>query len=136
MGKLNSILTPEDLKKGELVEPGWYPVEYVSYEESEAGENAKNPGSTNIKLGFKILKDGPFKDIVCTRLFNETALGFGKALWPLLGMEKLPNGGFRITADQLEGKIGHKLMIYVQRGKSNQGNEFNDVKDFRPLVAA
>ena len=52
----NSFLTPDDLKKGELIEPGWHPVEIVDYTEEEASAEAKNPGSLNAIFHFKIIK--------------------------------------------------------------------------------
>lgn len=133
---MRAVLTPDDLKKGDLAEPGWHPAIIDSYDESEAGDEAKNPGSTNCNFYFKIL-DGPNKGVTAKRLFNETALGFGKALWGVLFGPPDPTKGY--TADQLntenfKAQTGKKLMIYIKRGKSNKGNEFNDVQDFRPMA--
>lgn len=132
---MRAVLTPDDLKKGDLAEVGWHPAEIVDYDEAEAGSDAKNPGSTNCNFYFKIL-DGVNKGLTAKRLFNETALGFGKSLWAVLFGPPDPTKGY--TADQLnsesfKAQIGKKLMIYIKRGKSNKGNEFNDVVDFRPL---
>ncbi len=124
----NAIVTPDDLKKGELINPGWVPVEYVDYTEKEASTDA----STNIILTFKVL-DGPFKGVTANKLFNEKALGFGKALWPILGVPYEAEKGYALNDQILKAKIGTKLQIYVARGESNKGNAFNDVKDFRPL---
>lgn len=129
---MRAILTPDDLKKGDLIEPGWHPAEIVDYDESEASEDAKNPGSTNCIFHFKII-DGPFKGIPCQRLFNETALGFGKSLWKTLAFPYDPVRGYELSTDLFKQTVGHKLMIYVKRGKSNRGNEFNDVQDFKPM---
>lgn len=134
-GRLNAILTPEDLKKGELVKVGWHPVEFTDYVESEASAEAKNPGSLNITLHFRVI-DGPDKGATLKRLFNETALGFGKNLWKTWAFPADSNGNFRITADAIQAKIGSKLKVYVKRSKSNKGNEYNDVQDFMPLTAA
>lgn len=131
-GRLNSILSPEDLKKGDLVTVGWQPVEYVDYEESEASQEAKNPGSLNITLHFKVI-DGPDKGATLKRLFNETALGFGKNLWKVMSLPYDEQRGYHITADALQSKIGMKLKVYVKRSKSNKGNEYNDVQDFMPM---
>lgn len=133
MGKLNTILSPDDLKKGELIEPGWHPAEYVQYEETEASADAKNPGSVNVNMYFKIL-DGPGKGATVKRLFNETAMGFGKNLWATLALPYDKATGYRLTSDLLESKVGSKLMIYIKRGRSNKGNDFNDVADFKPLA--
>lgn len=125
---MRQILTPDDLKKGDLIEPGWHPAEIVDYDEKEANTD----GSTNCNFYFKII-DGPFKGNSAKRLFNEKALGFGKALWKTLGFPLDPVKGYDLSTDLFKQTIGSKLMIYIKRGKSNQGNEFNDVADFRPM---
>ena len=63
------FLTPNDLTAGELAEVGWHPVEVVNYEETEASENAKNPGSTNCIWYFKIL-DGVNKGMGVKKLIK------------------------------------------------------------------
>lgn len=133
---MRAVLSPDDLKKGDLASVGWHPAEIVDYTESEAGDTAKNPGSTNCNFHFKIL-DGPDKGLTCKRLFNETALGFGKALWSTLKFPYDPIKGYELTSELFKQAVGHKLMIYIKRGKSSPqygGNEFNDVADFKPLV--
>ena len=129
---MRRILTPDDLKKGDLAEPGWHPAEIVDYDEEPASDEAKNPGSTNCNFYFKII-DGASKGIVVKRLFNETALGFGKNLWKTLAFPYDPNTGYELTTELFRQTIGHKLQIYIKRGKSNRGNDYNDVQDFRPL---
>jgi hypothetical protein len=129
------ILTPDDLKKGDLAETGWHPVEISDYTEEEASEEAKNPGSTNCYFHFKIL-EGPSKGIVARKLFNETAMGFGKALWLILFGPPDPVRGYadgQLSTTSFEAQRGKKLMIYIKRGKSNRGNEFNDIVDYRPM---
>ena len=129
--KMRAILTPDDLKKGDLVEPGWYPLEIVDYEEKEA----ETDGSTNCIFKFKII-DGPYKGVGPTRLFNEKALGFGKSLWGVLFGKPDPTVGYtgeQLSTESFSRQVGKKLKIYIKRGKSNKGNEFNDVVDFMPL---
>ncbi len=130
---MRAILTPDDLKKGDLVEVGWHPMEIVDYDESAASDDAKNPGSTNCNFYFKII-DGPGKGTQVKRLFNETALGFGKNLWKTLQFPYDPVKGYELTTQLFEQTVGYKLMGYVKRGKSNRGNEFNDLVDFKPLA--
>ncbi len=127
---MRAILSPDDLRRGELIPPGWYPVEIINYEEKEAGTDQ----STNSIFYFKIF-DGSCKGTELKRLFNEKALGFGKALWATLGLPKTPDGGYELTTELFEqvGKSKAKLQVYVKRGESNKGNPFNDVADFRPL---
>lgn len=126
---MRSFLTPDDLKKGELADIGWHPAEIVEYKEKEADTDK----STNCLFYFKIL-DGPNKGIVCQKLFNEKALGFGKTLWKTLEFPYDPVKGYELTTELFSRTPGSKMMIYIKRGKSNKGNEFNDVVDFKPML--
>jgi hypothetical protein len=130
----NWVVTPEDLSKGDLATPGWHPAEIIKYEETEASEDAKNPGSTNCSFYFRII-DGSDKGIECRRLFNETAWGFAKDFFITMKFPRDEKGNYKISAQLFEQTVGKKLMIYIKRGKSNRGNEFNDVADFKPMVA-
>ncbi|SRR5258706_11306453 len=129
---MRRILTPEDLKKSDLAEPGWYPAEYVDYDEKPA----ETDGSTNCLFDFKLL-DGPSKGARVRRLVNEKSLEHRtiQALWISLGIPKTAQGGYELSTELFKAKIGAKLKIYIKRGKSNQGNEFNDVADYQPLAA-
>jgi len=122
------ILTPDDLKKGDLAEPGWHPMEITDYTESPADTD----GSTNCIFHLKIT-DGPSKGISPRKLFNEKALGFGKSLWSALNFPYDPAKGYELSTELFRQAIGHKVQGYIKRGKSNKGNEFNDVVDFRPI---
>lgn len=128
---MRQILTPDDLKKGDLINPGWYPVEITDYEEKDA----QTDGSTNCFFSFKVL-DGPFKGVTVKKMFNEKALGFGKNLWATLKFPFDPEKGYELSTELFKQTIGQKLQIYSKRGTSNKGNDFNDVTDFRPLQAA
>jgi hypothetical protein len=126
---MRAVLTPDDLKKGDLVAVGWHPAEIVDYTEKDA----ETDKSTNCIFHFKIL-DGPGKGVTPNRLFNEKALGFGKNLWKTLGLPYDEVKGYELSTELFKQTIGMKLLIYIDRGKSNKGNEFNDIKDFRPLT--
>lgn len=130
------ILTPDDLKSGELASAGWHPAEVIDYNESEASDEAKNPGSTNCIWTFKIL-DGDSKGIEATKLINETPKSLGhksnQSLWSTFGFPKTAAGGYDLSSDLFRKTVGFKLMMYVKRGKTNRGNEFNDVVDFKPM---
>jgi len=128
---MRSVLTPDDLKRGDLVPPTWYPVEIIDYKE----EDAKTDGSTNCLFYFKVI-DGGSKGVVFKKLFNEKALGFGKALWKTLQFPYDEEKGYELTTELFTSAIGQKLKVYVKRGKSDRGNEFNDVTDYMPLNAA
>lgn len=126
---MRAVLTPDDLKKGDLIETGWHPAEIIDYEEKEADTDK----STNCIFTFKIL-DGPGKGVSPKKLFNEKALGFGKNLWKTLNFPYDQVKGYELSTELFKQTIGHKLRIYIKRGKSNKGNEFNDVVDFQPLT--
>lgn len=126
---MRAILTPDDLKKGDVVhENGWYPAEITEYSEKDATTDK----STNCFFHFKIL-DGPSKGLQPRKMFNEKALGFGKNLWKTLNFPFDPVKGYDLSSDLFKQTVGAKLMIYIQRSKSDRGNEFNDVTDFRPM---
>jgi hypothetical protein len=125
---MRQILSPEDLKRGELVEPGWYPVEIVEYKEEEA----KTDGSTNSIFYLKVI-DGKNKGASLMVRFNEKALGFGKQMFASLGVPKDATGGYELSTELFQQFVGRQLKVYVARGKSNKGNEFNDVKDYQPI---
>lgn len=125
---MRAVLTPDDLKKGDLAEVGWHPAEIVDYREKEA----ETDGSTNCIFFFKIL-EGPNKGIQPQRLFNEKAMGFAKNLLAAVKYPKTADGGYEINSENLKKMIGIKLRIYIKHGVSNKGNKFNDVSDFMPL---
>jgi hypothetical protein len=127
---MRAILSPDDLKKGDLAEVGWHPAEIVDYTETDA----ETDGSTNCNFHFKII-DGPNKGIQPRRLFNEKALGFGKTLWAVLFGPPDAVKGYdtQLNTESFKAQIGKKLKIYIKRSKSNKGNEFNDVVDFMTL---
>jgi len=129
---MRAVLTPDDLKKGDLAETGWHPAEITDYVEKAADTD----GSTNCIFHFKII-DGPNKGIGCQKLFNEKAFGFGKAFWVVLFGPPDPVRGYadgQLSTESFRQQVGKKVMIYIKRGKSNKGNEFNDVADFRPMA--
>ncbi len=129
---MRAIVSPDDLKKGEVVsQTGWHPLEIVDYTEKDA----ETDGSTNCIFHFKII-DGPDKGLTCNKLFNEKALGFGKALWATLQLPYDKNVGYTLDTDTFKAQIGKKVMGYIAKGESNKGNKFNDLKDFKPLSAA
>jgi len=132
---MRAILTPDDLKAGELAEVGWHPLEVVNYDESEASDEAKNPGSTNCNFYFKIV-DGPSKGLEVKKLINEhpKSLGYNKALWGAFGFPKHANGGYELSSELFRQTVGHKLMGYIKRTKSNRGNEYNDLVDFKAMA--
>jgi hypothetical protein len=103
---MRAVVTPDDLKKGDLVEPGWHPAEIVEYTEKEA----ETDGSTNCIFKFKII-DGPGKGIQPQKLFSEKALGFGKALWKTLNLPYDATKGYEFTTQLFEAQVNKKFRI-------------------------
>lgn len=130
------VLTPDDLKKGDLVDPGWYICEISNYEEVVTKGTPAKPsdGSTNCIFYFKVI-DGPKKGVEFKRLFNEKALGFGKALYKTVGLPFDPEKGYELSTELFQKMVGIKLKVYVKRGTSDKGNDFNDPTDYAPLDA-
>lgn len=125
----NAVVTPDDLKRGDLVNPGWYNAEIDSYEEKEASTDK----STNCIFHFKVI-DGPNKGVSPMAFFNEKALGFGKNLWKALEFPFDAEKGYALSTDLFKQSVGSKVSIYIKRGKSTKGNEFNEVSDFRKIA--
>lgn len=131
---INQILTPDDLKAGDLAEPGWAPAVISKYEEAVVKGTPEKPsdGSINGILSFKV-EDGPNKGLEMKRYLNEKALGFGKGIYEAVGLKKNAAGGYDITTEVFQKMVGSKLEVYIKRGKNKDTNkEFNELADFRP----
>lgn len=131
---ISAVVTPDDLKKGEPIKPGWYPAEIISYDEAVTkGSDAKpSDGSLNAIYEFEILDgEANSKGKKFKRYFNEKAFGFGKNLWAVLfpGVWNMKTGG-TLTSDMLSSKRGTKLMVYVARDKKTN---YDTIEDYRPL---
>lgn len=115
----------DDLKRGELIEPGWYTVLIENVEESLA----KNGQSTNYLVKGKIVRNGDTGDekyagYPCPYWnFNSKAMGFSQGYFKaLLGVEKLePNVRYDLKAG--EGKM---IDIFIENkvieGRSGLSN--------------
>lgn len=124
-------LTSDDLARGTIVNPAWYPCEIIKYEEKPASTDR----STNCISHFKILT-GEFEGGGGNLLLNEKAMGMGKAFFIALGAKYTTNakGKKELLGVELnDGLKGKRLDVYFARGTSNRGNDFNDAKDFAPL---
>lgn len=126
---MRAVLTPDDLKKGDLVEPNWYPIELVDYQEEPAGTDK----STNCLFFFKIF-DGPNKGVSPRTQFNEKALGYGKNLWAAFEIPFDKVKGYELSTELFKSLIGKKIKGHIKRGKNKEsGKEFNELDDFQPL---
>ena len=117
----------EHVVAGKLLKPAFYKSRVDSYEEKPAGENAKNPGSTNRFTHFVVLEgeDAGVKLMVC---HAETFAPLMGPLWIACG-GKFEEG---ITID-LEQTVGKELLVHVIRGTYN-GKPTNEVDGFKPIA--
>lgn len=132
---MRAVLSPDDLKRGDLVEPGWYAATITGYEEivTKDSDEKKSDGSMNAVFTFK-LDEGPNAGSEMKRYFNEKALGFGKDLYAAVDLPKNAAGGYDLSTEVFEKFKGSKLKVYVKRGKNSKtGKDFNEVADFRKL---
>lgn len=118
----------EDFLKGKLLEPGWYAalVKDITEETSKKGD------SQNWKIEFQILEDGPFKDCIVVKTFNEKAPGVAIPFFTAI------NGGKDIEADkEYDFSLckNRKIRVYVGN-KLYENRQINEVTDFRALAAA
>ena len=124
-------LSSDDLSRGAIVEPGWYPMEITKYEEKPS----QGDRSTNCISYMKVI-GGKGSGAQGRFLLNEKAFGFGKNFFKALGAKEVvgPDGKPALTPIDLtqEFLVGRKLDVYIQRGTSNKGNDFNELKDFAP----
>lgn len=120
-------ISPDDLAKGKLIDqPGWYPVEIISYEEklSKAGD------STNAIIDFKIIGQSN-TGIVRRVWFNEKAPGTMGALLTALGIEENEDGS--MSADlSAASLVGRKVNAFFVRGEY-EGRPTNEIREFAPL---
>jgi hypothetical protein len=122
-------ITAEDLKRGLIVDPNWYPVVVKSVEVKPS----KGDGSTNWNYKLEILsgksKDGKdYAGAMVYRLFNEKAMGFAIPFVEACG-QKVGAEGAEIDPNF---PIGKKLMVYV-KNREYEGRMQNEVADFRPI---
>lgn len=130
---INSIVTPDDLRKGEPIKAGWFPAEISNYDEqvTKGSEAKPSDGSINAIYEFTVLDGDPnIKGRKFKKYFNEKAMGFGKNLWVLLfpGSWDAKKGG-ALTSEMLKSKVGTKLMVYIKKNTAG----YDNVEDFRPI---
>jgi hypothetical protein len=124
-------LTSDDLARGTLVDPTWYPCEIIKYEEKPAMTDRSTNGISTLKV-----LAGEFEGATCNYLLNEKALGMGRNFFIALGAKYSMNekGKKELKGVELTpALVGKKLDVYIARGTSNKGNDFNDAKDFAPI---
>jgi hypothetical protein len=124
---MRARVTPEELASTKIVDPGWYPMQIVSYKE----EPANTDGSTNGLIGMKVV-DGKFKGARANKLVNEKGLMYASALFIALGAKVHPETG--IDADLSEASlVGRYLDVNIRRGETSRKNAFNEPVDYAPI---
>lgn len=116
----------DELKRGELIEPGWYTVTIEDVEE----KLSKDQRSTNYLMKGKIVRNGDNGDEKFAGYpvpywnFNSKAMGFSQGYFKaLLGVEKLEVG---VRYDLAAGK-GKNLDVFIEN-KEVDGTMRNGVK--------
>lgn len=126
-------LTSDDLAAGELLDPGWYAVECVSYEEKpSAGDR-----STNYFTGWRTIAGKGQGARTKKHILNEKVMSFGKNLFIALGAKEVIDSvtkkkslsAIEFSKDTVFGK---KVDAYIARSTWN-GRDSNEIKDFAPL---
>lgn len=118
-------VTPEDLVRGKVLKPGWYPATIKGFSEKAA----KTDGSTNFVFEFTV--DGPedCQGVVLMRTFSEKAPGMMVPLLEAAGAKIDPKSTNTFDLDAL---VGRQIQVY-NNNREYEGRIRNDVTDFRPL---
>jgi len=134
-----AVVTPDDLKKGDLVPAGWYPAKIEEYKEEitksygTAGSPNYKPsdGSTNCIFNLKLIEPSAYKGVSPRVQYNEKALGYGKSLWEAVGIPFDPEKGYKLSTAVFNKMPGMNVDVYIKRGVSSNQKEFNEVVEFR-----
>ena len=121
MAKLK--ITQEDMLRGKLVEPGWYPVTITGVDEKQS----KAGDSLNTIINM-VVTEGNFAGIPLIRLFSEKAPGFAIPFLEALGVTIPKDGG----EFEMKNAIGKKLNVYVKNDLW-EGKMRNVVEGFRTI---
>lgn len=123
----------DDLNRGKIVKPGWYPVEIKEVTQKAAGPEAKNPGSRLDLVELTIL-DGEEKGVILYSQFSEVAPGFVAPFQAALTGKPIKAGDKMISFDDSAALKGKKLDVHVSRDKY-KGKDKNVVDDYAPFGA-
>jgi len=123
--------TEEDIKRGDLIEPGWYLLEISRVNDKPA----KDGKSMNTWVHFTILQredgDKKFEKTPLSLCVSEKAVTMHKAFLASVGIiltEK--GGGFDLTTMNLPGKKTRGMIV----NSPFEGRMTNKLEDFQPLV--
>lgn len=126
MPKFN--ITPEDMARTKLVEPGDYLMEITKIETKVA----KKDQSTNTLVHLKGL-EGESLGVPFYSMFNEKAPGFAIPLIKALGgnLDPKKGGTFDISNETCKGKKVIGTVVHSEY----EGQVRNNVRDFRPATS-
>lgn len=125
-------ITPEDVARGTLVRPGWYPAEVTKVEDGLS----KSKGKPKTDVHFKILEaedhqgekvNGVPAVTTFSPEYPSFAINFLNALGANIGKDG--KTGVNLSDDTAKGK---RLMIYIKNDEY-EGKMNNKVADYRPL---
>lgn len=117
--------TQDDILRGTIVAPSWYPVEVFEVEDVTA-----STGANGTKISVRVLGD-KFTGVPVSVTYYENAPGFSKKFIEALGAKVEAGKSFDLD-DKLKGK---KLRAYIKNGLSNKNNAFNEISDWQPAAA-
>lgn len=119
-------VTPEDLKRSQILEPDWYPCEVVGYEYSRT----KDEKSMNHIYTFKVVHPEDAAGVQLKVWFSEKALGMMREFYEAIsGVKVDPKKGF--TIDDPNAAVKKRVDVNVING-SYLGRTQNSVNGFRP----
>lgn len=122
-------VTPEDLKKSQIVEPEWFPAEVTAYEYAKS----KDEKSFNHIYDFKLLAPPDNAGVVIKVWFNEKALGGNEYVQfheAITGQKVDRKKGFSV--EDPNNAVKRKLEVHVKNGTYN-GRTTNNIDGYRPL---
>ena len=119
-------ITPEDMKRGTVLAPGWYPVVINDVHDEPAGTD----GSTNTIVEMSTTGE-KFPGVPLKRYFNEKSPSFAIDYIQAVGGTLGEAGG----EFNLEAGKGRKCEVYVAN-EMYKGRMQNRVEGFRPLQAS
>src|SRR6267142_3182782 len=127
---INLRITPEDMKRGVLVDPAWYQCKITDVSEEEASTD----GTQNVICELTI-QSGKFQGVTVRRYFNAKGAGFAVPFLQALGAQIDPSKPLDVDFEGTKGKL---LDVYIGRreAKDGSGKKYNDPSDFRPAGQA
>lgn len=117
----------EDILRGTIVQPTWYPVEIYEVKDITA-----STGTAGSEINVRIIGEGKFKGVPVKVTYYENAPGFSKKFLEALGAQVKAGASFDLDSKL----VGKKVEAFIKNSISNKGNSFNEIADWRPLKAA